>query len=152
MVEKINEWRIKLGIEGISPEAIGLIALGIVAGLVVLVFVIVKYRKHFKGSGYFKDKWQLMQKKLPNRESWREAIIEADDLLGEALKKKGVKGKTIGERLVNAQKHIEDKDAVWYGHKLRKKLDQNPGYKPKKQDVKKALLALRAALRDLGAM
>jgi hypothetical protein len=73
-------------------------------------------------------------------------------LLDDALRKKKIKGKTMGERLVNAQKIFSDNDGVWYGHKLRKKIDNIPEYTPKKQEVKKALLGLRVGLKDIGAM
>jgi cell division protein FtsN len=138
-------------IKSMSAEAIVAIAAGAFVSLAMVVFLILKYFRRFK-SDHFAKKWKSLQQKLPNKDSWRDAVIEADDLLGEALKKKKIKGKTTGERMVNAQKSFSDNDAVWFGHKLRKKLDNNPSYKPKKQEVKKALLALRGGLKDIGAM
>jgi hypothetical protein len=138
-------------IKNLSAEAIVAIAATAFVSLAVAVFLTLKFSRRFK-SDHFVKKWKRLQQKLPNKDSWREAVIEADDLLGEALKKKKIKGKTIGERMVNAQKSFSDNDAVWFGHKLRKKLDNNPSYKPKKQEVKKALLGLRGGLKDIGAM
>jgi hypothetical protein len=137
--------------DDVSPERF--LAFG-VAGLVLLILlimVIFKFSRRIKGD-HFTRKWKTLQQRLPDKQQWRQAIIDADDLLGDALKKNKVKGKTMGERLVNAQKIFSDNDAVWYGHKLRKKIDVNPDYAPKKQEVKKALLGLRVGLKDTGAM
>ena len=138
-------------VKGISPEAI---LIAVIAGLIILVLitiVVFKFARRLKADHFIK-RWKSLQRKLPNRQNWREAVIEADKLLDDALKKKKIKGKTMGEKLVNAQKIFSDNDAVWYGHKLRKKIDKNPSYIPKKQEVKKALLGLRLGLKDIGAM
>jgi hypothetical protein len=58
----------------------------------------------------------------------------------------------MGERLVNAQRAFSDNDAVWFGHKLVKKLNEEHDVKLKESDVKKALIGLRQGLRDLGAL
>lgn len=135
-----------------TPEALvsalaGLLVLIIIAGLVIHRMT----RKRVRPKK-FRDRWRKLQKKLPDQENWLEALQEADKLLDEAMKKNNVKGETMGERLVNAQKQFKDKDGVWFGHKLCKKHQENPSLKLKKNDVKRALLALRQALRDLGAI
>lgn len=134
-----------------TPEALAASAVGLLAVLIVLVLLGRRFRKRVKPKK-FREKWSKLQKKLPNQESWLEALAEADNLLDEAMKKNKVKGETMGERLVNAQKDFKDKDEVWFGHKLCKRHQENPKLKLKKNDVKRALLALRQALKDLGAM
>jgi hypothetical protein len=137
--------------DNVSPEKF--LAFG-VAGLAVLILitiVIFKFTRRLKGDHFIKN-WKSLQQKLPDKQSWRDAVVEADNLLDDALRKKKIKGKTMGERLVNAQKIFSDNDGVWYGHKLRKKIDNIPEYTPKKQEVKKALLGLRVGLKDIGAM
>jgi hypothetical protein len=119
--------------------------------LIALTLLGKRLRKRVKPKK-FREKWSKLQKKLPNQESWLEALQEADNMLDEAMKKNKVKGESMGERLVNAQKSFKDKDEVWYGHKLCKKHQENPKLRLKKNDVKRALLALRQALKDLGAM
>lgn len=137
--------------DNISPEKF--LALGVagLAALTVVIILIFKFTHRIKGD-HFTRKWKMLQQKLPDKQQWGHAIIEADNLLDDALKKKKFKGKSMGERLVNAQKIFSDNDAVWYGHKLRKKIDSNPDYTPKKNEVKKALLGLRVGLKDMGAM
>ncbi len=80
------------------------------------------------------------------------AIINADKLLDEALKKSHYKGKTMGERLVSAQHQLGDNDAVWNAHKLRNRLVHEDMSKLKEREVKHALVGFRGGLKDLGAL
>jgi hypothetical protein len=100
----------------------------------------------------FQEKWQDLQQLCRDKLSWGEAVTKADDLLGEALKKRRFRGKGIGERLVKAQKMLTDNDSAWFGHKLRNKIDTEPNIKLREQDVKQALIGIRQALKDLGAL
>lgn len=100
----------------------------------------------------FQQRWQDLQKNCATRKSWPEAVIAADDLLSEALKKRGYKGKTTGERLVAAQHDLTANEEVWFGHKLRNKIIDTDVRKLKKQDILEALAGFRQALRDLGAL
>lgn len=101
---------------------------------------------------YFQAKWKELQKGLNKEEAWPMAIIQADNLLDEALKKKRFKGKTMGERLVSAQKTLSDNDSVWFGHKLRNKIVHEVDVKISKKEVQKSLMGIRQALRDVGAL
>ncbi len=101
---------------------------------------------------YFVAQWQELQGLLANKKTWAEAITTADNLLEEALKRKRVGGKGIGERLVKVQRSLTNNDAVWFGHKLRRKLEHEPDIKLKEADVKQALVGIRQALKDLGAL
>ena len=101
----------------------------------------------------FQSKWRDMQKLCASKETWKEAIVEADNILDEALKKKRFTGKNMGERLTKAQRLISDNESVWFGHKLRKQLESDPETtKLKEKDVKQALIGIRQALKDLGAL
>jgi hypothetical protein len=80
------------------------------------------------------------------------AVIDADKLLDEALKKKHFKGKTMGERLVSAQRTLSDNDGTWYAHKLRNRLVHEPNIRIKKREAQAALAGFKKALRDLGAL
>lgn len=102
----------------------------------------------------FVNRWQELQKHCASRKTWPQAIAEADDLLSDALKKAGYKGKNTGERLVAAQHDLTSNEKVWLGHKLRKRLSQEEidVRTLKKKDVQGALAGFRQALRDLGAL
>lgn len=103
----------------------------------------------------FISRWQDLQKHCSSRKTWPLAIVQADDLLSDALKRAGYKGKNTGERLVAAQHDLTDNETVWLGHKLRKRISQGEDVdvrKLKKKDVLAALAGFRQALRDLGAL
>ena len=104
--------------------------------------------------GKFADGWHQVQQYCGSRKNWPRAIIEADDLVNEALKKRKYKGRTPGERLVAAQHDLTANDKVWLGHKLRQKLEQEEidVRTLKKNDMLTALSGFRQALRDLGAL
>src|SRR5208282_4851006 len=127
--------------------------------IVVLVILVAGgwfgYKKFNKpkplDKSYFGSKWKEVQKLLSNKKMWPSAVIQADNLLDEALKKLKLGGKSTGERLVKAQNYFTDNDAVWYGHKLRTKLDTDDKFKPSESNIKQALLGIRQALKDIGA-
>ncbi len=100
----------------------------------------------------FKDQWTELQKFCKSKDTWALAVINADKLLDEALKKKHLKGKSMGERMVEAQKLLSDNDGVWFAHNMAKKLLDDSHGKLKETDVKKSLVGIRQALRDLGAL
>lgn len=100
----------------------------------------------------FKKEWIEVQKFCGSKDTWPLAVINADTLLDEALKKKRLKGKTMGERLVGAQRLLHDNDGVWFAHNLSKKLREDAVPRLRESDVKKSLVGFRQALRDLGAL
>src|ERR1044072_8295612 len=68
--------------------------------MLVGVWMMQKRRGAKVNQSYYMEKWVALQKHCVSRKTWPLAIIEADNLLDEALKSKGFKGKTTGERLV----------------------------------------------------
>jgi hypothetical protein len=98
------------------------------------------------------ERWQEVQKLCSTSTTWPLAIINADKLLDEALRKARMKGKTMGERLVAAQRRLSDNDGVWFGHKLRNRVVHEEMPKLKQNDVQAALRGFRQALKDLGAL
>jgi hypothetical protein len=101
---------------------------------------------------FYQKKWSELLTRVKTNDGMALAIIDADKLVDDALKKKHFKGKTMGERLVSAQRTLGDNDAVWFAHKLRNRLVHEQNVRLKKRDVQKALAGFRQALRDLGAL
>lgn len=114
--------------------------------------MIFRRRKRKLKTAKFTKRWKELQHNCANRKTWPQAIIDADNLLDDALKKARYKGKTTGERLVSAQHTLTSNDTVWFGHKLRKNIASQDARKLKKSDVLEALSGFRQALRDLGAL
>jgi hypothetical protein len=130
----------------------------IVASFVLLVIVgfllFLMYKKIPRklNQKKYQEKWNELQKLCKNKDTWPEALQQADKLLGEALRQRRFKGKKIGERIVSAQKKLSDNDAVWFAHNLAKKTIEQPEKPLKEADAKKALTGFRQALRDIGAL
>lgn len=122
--------------------------------VVILVGAIIwwRFRPHKLKTVRFMRRWKALQKLCAHKETWPQAIIEADKLLNEALKKKHFKGGSMGERLVSAHKLFTDSDSVWYGHKLANKLNENQGLKLRESQVKEALIGIGQGLKDIGAL
>jgi hypothetical protein len=131
---------------------VALVFASMLAGLSYGAGFILKNRKKPLDKTYFSKKWQEAQVLCANKETWPLAIINADKLLDDALKKRHYKGKSMGERLAAAQRDISDNDGVWYGHKLRNRLVHESDVKLTQANVRNALLGIRQALRDLGAL
>ena len=129
----------------------------IVFGLTVL-YVISRFSRRFVvfkkslNKEYFQTRWFELLMRVKTPEGMVLAVIDADKLLDEALKKKNFKGKTMGERLVSAQRSLTDNDAVWYAHKLRNRLVHEPDVKLKKNEAQNALAGFKKGLMDLGAL
>lgn len=126
-----------------------------VVALLVLIFgtsFLLKRKPKKLNKDYYQDRWQVLQKLLKDKSTWPLAVIDADKLLDDALKRSKYKGKTMGERLVSAQHDISNNDDVWYGHKLRNQLVHESNVSLSEKKVKDALLGIRGALKDLGAL
>lgn len=100
----------------------------------------------------FVASWKELQSYCRDKSTWAQAIIDADKLLNEALKRRKFKGKTMGERMVSAQRVFINNDDMWFAHNLAKKLKASTDTKLKEADVKTALQGFRQALRDIGAL
>lgn len=131
--------------------------LAIAAGGVLLVLVsgvgfLLRRKPKALNQAYYQEQWQTLQKLCKDKSTWPLAVIDADKLLDDVLKRRKYKGKTMGERLVSAQRDISDNDGVWFGHKLRNRLVHENNVKLTERDVKQALLGIRSGLKDLGAL
>lgn len=128
----------------------------IIAGVGLLIIMVatslLSKRPRKLNTAYYEEHWKDLQKQLRDQSTWPLAIIDADKLLDHALKARKYKGKTMGERLVAAQRDIQDNDEVWFGHKLRNRLVHEHDVRLKERDVKDALIGIKHALKDLGAL
>ncbi len=133
--------------------------IGFLVGIIVFGLLVLWLLARFKprqaariDQEYFQQKWAELLLRVKTPEGMMLAVIDADKLLDEALKKHHLKGKTMGERLVSAQRLLHDNDAVWFAHKLRNRLVHEPNVKLKQTEAKNALAGFRQGLKDLGAL
>lgn len=131
-----------------------LIAVAILFILLVLLgsALLLRQKSYKLDKAKFRARWQEVQGLCRKSETWPLAVINADKLLDEALKKTHCRGRTMGERLVFAQRRLSDNDGVWFGHKLRNKIVHEEVPHLQQRDVQMALQGLRQALKDLGAL
>jgi hypothetical protein len=125
-----------------------------VLGIIVLAVLsrIFKVTSPRLDKAYFDARWSELLARVKTADGMILAVIDADKLLDEALKKHHFKGKTMGERLVSAQRSLTDNDAVWYAHKLRNRLVHEPQVRLKKREAQAALAGFKKGLHDLGAL
>lgn len=125
----------------------------ILVGVLFLVGITALNRKRSGlDHAYYQKQWQMIQGYRSNGGAGLQlAIFEADKLLDHALKNRGFRGDTMGDRLKDANRAFMNTDAVWRAHKLRNRLahEQNVGVSNGQAD--QALSSFRAALKDLGA-
>ncbi len=137
-----------------NKQLLIIIALAFFAILLLSAITIVWIRitKKRRLPAWFREKWLDIQRLCTKKETWGLAVINADKLLDSALKKKRIKGKTMGERLVASQHRFSDNDSVWYAHNLAKKLLSDSSKTLREAQAKKSLIGVRQALRDLGML
>lgn len=135
-----------------SQGVLASIAVVILLALVLGSGFLLKRKPKHLNQAYYQEHWQDLQKFCKDKATWPLAIIDADKLLDDALKRSKYKGKTMGERLVSAQRSLTNNDDVWFSHKLRNRLVHESNVKLTEKMVKDALMGIRAALKDLGAL
>jgi len=128
-----------------------LAGISLVLFLILGIFVRIKRPKKLKIEKFVRD-WQELQLFCKDKTTWPDALSAADELLDKALKRRKFKGKSMGERLVSAQRTLTNNDGVWYAHNLCKKVIEKPATRLREADVKSALIGFRQALKDIGAL
>lgn len=92
----------------------------------------------------------LLDRKDPHANNM--AIINADKLLDNALKEKGVRGNNMGERLKSSASLFSNLNSVWTAHKLRNRIAHEDGVVVGDDQARRALNTFKSGLRDLGAL
>jgi hypothetical protein len=83
------------------------------------------YDENAKGDPTLTKKWAsvMAHADSPNASDWRQAIIEADIILGEILTKMQYAGEGIGEQLKGANKaEFKTLDQAWEAHRIRNQI------------------------------
>jgi hypothetical protein len=77
------------------------------------------------------------------------AIIDADKLLGEALREAGIRGATIGDRLKNVRPNqIPNLDQLWQAHRVRNDIAHQPTFALKRDLAEKTLAIYEETFRQ----
>ena len=80
------------------------------------------------------------------------AIVEADNILNDALRYAGIRGGNLGDRLKNVKRgQIPNLEDVWDAHKLRNEIAHETNFSLKRDVAERALDVYETALKNLGA-
>lgn len=134
--------------------------LGFIVGvLVVGVLLIAVITLTKKGAAQldvdkYRSKWMTIEGQLSrdNQSSCTLAVLNADKLLDQALRERGVKGQTMGERMKNAKTTWSNANAVWTAHKLRNQIAHESDHQVTYDDARRAIAGFKQALKDMGAI
>jgi hypothetical protein len=105
-----------------------------------------------KGDMEIARKWDkvLQHVESQNPSDWRQAVLEADIILGELLTKLGYKGDGIGEQLRRATKaDFATLDSAWDAHKVRNELAHSGSeYQFNQFDARKVIQSYRRVFEE----
>lgn len=102
----------------------------------------------------YRSRWLTIEQQLKRDESmtYSLCVLNADALLDQALKDKGVQGTTMGERMKQMQKSWSNANNVWSAHKLRNQIAHEPDANINYDASRRALASFKQALKDAGAI
>jgi transposase len=102
----------------------------------------------------YRSKWLAIENQLKRDEvsSFHLSVLNADKLLDQALRERGIKGETMGERMKTIKDTWTNANAVWTAHKLRNQIAHESDVQVSYDDARRALASFKQALKDVGAI
>jgi hypothetical protein len=83
-----------------------------------------------------------------NEDEYKLAIIEADSMLDEFLKRMGYAGETLGEKLkLLTASIIPSIDSLWEAHRIRSDIVHDPDYRISMEEARRVLAIYEQAFR-----
>lgn len=130
---------------------IGILLIG---ALLVVVVTLTKKGTVQLDVNKYRLKWMAIEKQLDKNDLSRcsMAVLNADKLLDQALREKGVKGQTMGERMKILKETWSNANVVWGAHKLRNQIAHETDHHVTYDDARRALSGFKQALKDVGAI
>lgn len=130
---------------------IGIIIIGI---LLIVVITLTKKGPRQLDIEKYRLKWLAIENQLKREEpsSYHLAVLNADKLLDQALRERGVRGETMGERMKTVKETWSNANNVWSAHKLRNQIAHESDVAVTYEDARRALASFKQGLRDLGAI
>ena len=92
------------------------------------------------------------QLKRDDQGSYSLSVLNADKLVDQALRERGLPGETMGEKLKNSPKKFSDINGLWTAHKLRNRIAHETNVVVGYDEAQYALASFKKALKDLGAI
>lgn len=133
---------------------------GFLAGVLVFAALLVAVIMLTKKGGAqldvdkYRSKWMTIENQLSreNQSNCTLAVLNADKLLDQALRDRGFKGQTMGERMKSAKTTWSNANAVWGAHKLRNQIAHETDHQVTYDDARRAIAGFKQALKDVGAI
>lgn len=129
-------------------------AILIFGGLLFIVISLAKNSPRTLDQNKYRSRWMSIESQLkrddPNTHVL--CILNADKLLDQALRDRGLNGKTMAERMKQFQGKWTNGNGIWAAHKVRNKLAHEPDARIDYDRARQALIAYKQALKDTGAI
>lgn len=129
-----------------------LAAVLIVGAILFAVITMTKGGRTHLDVDKYRSKWLEIEQKLTKDDvaSHQLCILNADKLLDQALREKGVPGNTMGERMKVTK--WSNANAVWTAHKLRNQIAHESDITIDYMAARRALASFKQGLKDIGAV
>ncbi|HEY0965100.1 MAG TPA: hypothetical protein VGE13_01325 [Candidatus Saccharimonadales bacterium] len=123
-------------------------------GAIVLAFIARKGTSSQLNKDSYRSAWLKIEQEVDkdNVPSYQLAFLNADKLLDKALKARGIKGQTMGERMKAYNQQWSNANNIWSAHKIRNKLAHESGFQVDYDTTRRALAVYKQALKDVGAI
>lgn len=137
----------------------------LVIGIIYVLIKIFKLNKHMlKDAVIFastepspenrRTRWSAIKKHLESESGaeWKLAVLEADSILDDIIKKIGIEGETMGERLKNIeQSDFDNLQNAWEAHKVRNRIaHEGVRFELTKEDAEKTIGLFEKCLKEFG--
>lgn len=126
----------------------------IVGVLLIAVIALTKRGTPILDVERYRMRWLAIEKQLNRSEpsSLHLCVLGADKLLDQALRERGVKGETMGERMKTVKETWSNPNSVWMAHKLRNQIAHETEIQVSYDEARRALAGFKQALKDIGAI
>lgn len=130
------------------------ISIALIGILLVAVILLTRKSTPQLDVNKYRMKWLGIEKQLlaDDLSSCQLAVMNADKLLDQALKERGTKGETMGERMKAAKDSWTSANAIWNAHKLRNRIAHESDVHVTYAEARRALASFKQALKDMGAI
>jgi transposase len=129
-------------------------AILIVAGILFAVIGLTKKGGRNLNVEKYRMRWLQIEQQLKKDQpsSYHLVVLNADKLLDQALRERGIRGSTMGERMKNLKDTWSNANSVWTAHKLRNQIAHETDVNVSYDDARRALAGFKQALKDIGAI
>ena len=129
-------------------------AILIFGGLLFAIISLTKNSPRTLDQDKYRSRWMAIESRLKrdDENSYTVCILEADKLLDQSLRDRGLSGKTMAERMKQCQGKWTNGNGVWAAHKLRNRIAHETDVKVDYDRARQALIAFKQGLKDMGAI